>query len=346
MADLERFRPDDRRGIEQLYRRTLGVEASEKLRLRWDWEHRRNPHARADDGIWVAREGPTLVAACATLPVRVSLAGTETSGAWLYDPVVAAERQRQGLHEQLCRAIDRAHPVVLGARLGAASADALAHMRWADPVPVPCVVKPLSRRALRRPGWPVSINRLVSALTLPVVRIVARTRPLRESVDVVRRIDRGVTDLWTRVAPALPLAVRRDAAYLSWKFLEPPHVRYAVAVLRREDQVAGYAVYRHSREPQGKVTQIVDFLVAPDDERGLKTLLRWVDREARAEDSDKIRCHVLHAGFRRIFKRSGYFGVRPTLSLHARLHGTGAPDVTPETARGWHITAGDGDIDH
>jgi hypothetical protein len=32
----------------------------------------------------------------------------------------------------------------------------------------------------------------------------------------------------------------------------------------------------------------VDFLVDPDDEPGMKTLLRWVDA-ARAEDSDKVR---------------------------------------------------------
>lgn len=346
MADLDRFRPDDRRGIEQLYRRTVGLEAAEKLRLRWEWEHRRNPRSRTDPTIWVAREGPTLVGACAALPVCVSLAGTDMPGVWISDPVVAAERQRQGLHEQLLRTVERANPVVLGADLSAPSAEALIRLRWPEPVAVPCVVKPLSRRALRRPDWPVPINRLVSALTLPFVRVIARTRPLRESVDVVRRLDDGITSLWSRVAPSLGLAVRRDAAYLTWKFLEPPHIRYSLAVLRRGDAVDGYTVYRHVREPQGKVTQIVDFLVAPGDERGLKTLLRWVDREARAEDSDKIRCHVLHAGFRRIFRRSGYFSVRPTLSLHARLHGPGFPAVSSEAVRGWHVTAGDGEIDH
>ena len=35
-------------------------------------------------------------------------------------------------------------------------------------------------------------------------------------------------------------------------------------------------------EPRGRVTLLVDFLADPDDETGFKTLLRWVDREARA----------------------------------------------------------------
>ena len=44
MAEIERYTPDDRRGIEQIYRRTLGNEAADRLRLRWDWV-RRNPAA-------------------------------------------------------------------------------------------------------------------------------------------------------------------------------------------------------------------------------------------------------------------------------------------------------------
>jgi hypothetical protein len=75
MADIERFTPDDRRGIEQLHRRTLGNEAAERLRLHWDWA-RRNPAAGVEPPYWVVREGPTLIAASPLMPVRVSVLGT------------------------------------------------------------------------------------------------------------------------------------------------------------------------------------------------------------------------------------------------------------------------------
>jgi hypothetical protein len=208
------------------------------------------------------------------------------------------------------------------------------------------VVKPLSRRALRQPSWPTLVNRLVSAVTLPFVRVVARARPLREHVEVVRRFNRDIDQLWNRVAPRLDLAVRRDSAYLNWKFIEPPHVRYSVAILRRDEETHGYAVYRHRREPQGRVTQIVDFLVDPDDERGLKTLLRWIDREARAEDSDKIRCYVQHAKFRRVLRRSGYFVVKSDVLLNARVNAVQVPEDFYENVDGWHFTLGDGELDH
>src|SRR5260221_425032 len=83
---------------------------------------------------------------------------------------------------------------------------------------------------------------------------VARVKPMLGEVRLLRRFDRQFTDLWRRVGPKFDLAVRRDAEYLQWKFVTPPHVRYTIASLQREDGPAGYIVYRHAHEPRGRVT--------------------------------------------------------------------------------------------
>ena len=345
MADIDRYTPDDRHGIEQLYRRTLGTEAADRLRLRWDWS-RRNPASGIEPPYWVVREGPTLIAACPLMPVKVVVAGKEIGGTWIADPLVVAERQRQGLGGALLLAWDRGTGLALGAGLSEATRGRLDEMRWPKARPLPCLVKPLSRRALRRPAWPVALNRLVSALALPVVRVVSRARPLPEEMEVVRRFDASADRLWERLAGRFSLAVRRDARYLNWKYVEPPHVRYSVALLRRGDGVDGYVVYRHVREPQGRVTQIVDLLADPSDERGLKTLARWVDREARAADSDKIRCFATHASVRRVLRRSGYFVVKSSIDLTVKVNATNMPPEFYDETDGWHVTLGDGDLDH
>jgi hypothetical protein len=314
--------------------------------LKWDWARRNPANAGGLPPYWIVREGPTVIAASPLMPVRVSIRGLNAEGAWTGDPLVVAERQRQGLGESLLRNWDRHAGVALGANLSDGTRFLLEKIHWPSPVTVPCLVKPLSRRALRQPQWPLAINRLVSAVTLPFVRVVSLPRPLREEVEVVRRFERGLDALWERVSARLDLAVRRDAAYLNWKYIEPPHVRYAVAILRRDNEAHGYAVYRHMREPQGRVTQIVDFLADPDDERGLKTLLRWVEREARAEDSDKLRCYVQHARFRRVLRRSGYFVVKSQLQLNAKINAVEVPKDFYDEPDGWHFTWGDGDLDH
>ena len=160
--------------------------------------------------------------------------------------------------------------------------------------------------------------------------IVARTRPLRAEVRLIQRFDESFTQLWEQLAPKFDFAVRRDAAYLNWKFATAPHVRYTIAALVRDGKTAGYAVYRHVHEPRGRVTLLVDFLADPDDEAGIATLLHWIDREARQADSDKIRAFALHAGFRKALKRAGYFQVKSTMEFVIKINGV---DVTPDVLR-------------
>jgi hypothetical protein len=175
MPEIDRFRPNDRRGVETLYRRTHGPDAAEANRLRWDWQHRRNPNNRTGQpGIWVAREGPTVIGQYPTVPVRVSLKGLEVDGAWGTDANVAPERDRQGLDEALVRAWDRNAGAALVLGVSPTLRTLLDKLHWPDANVVPCVVKPLTRRAVRLPHWPLVLNRLLSALTLPVIRIVAR----------------------------------------------------------------------------------------------------------------------------------------------------------------------------
>jgi hypothetical protein len=116
-------------------------------------------------------------------------------------------------------------------------------------------------------------------------------------------------------------------------------------VLRRDNRNIGYAVYRHLYEPRGRVTLIVDFLADPDDEGALRTLLHWIDREARQADSDKIRVFAMHAGFRRVLRRSGYFQVKSTMEFVVKINDIDVDPSFYENTDTWHITLGDSDQD-
>ena len=346
MADVVRYRREDRRAVDALYRRVFGIDAAEASRLRWEWQYRRNPNNPGQEPeIWIAREGPAIVGQYATMPVRLLVRGSEVQGSWGMDVMVAPERQRQGLGEVLFRTWDRNVGASLGLGLSEASYRLFQKMRWPDVGPIPCFVKPLTRRALRRPGWPVAVNRIVSALTLPIVKIVARSRPLRAEVRLLQRFDDSFTELWESIASKFDLAVRRDAAYLNWKYASAPHVRYSIAALRRDDRNVGYAVYRHLHEPRGRVTLLVDFLTDPEDEEGFSALLGWVDREARRADSDKIRGFAMHPAFGRVLKRSGYFQVKSTMQFVAKVNALDVPPSFYEDTGNWHITLGDSDQD-
>jgi predicted N-acetyltransferase YhbS len=346
VADIDRYRPEDKRAVESLYRRVFGHDAAEASRLRWDWQYRRNPNNPGrEPEIWIAREGPAIVGQYATMPVKLSVRNQEVQASWGMDVMVAPERQRQGLGEVLFRTWDRNVGASLGLGLSDASYRLFQKLRWPDVGPVPCLVKPLTRRALRIPHWPVAINRLISWVALPLIRVVARSRPIRAEVRMMQRFDESFTELWDELSPKFELSVRRDAAYLNWKYVTAPHVRYSIAALRRENRNIGYAVYRHLHEPRGRVTLLVDFLADPDDDAALRTLLHWVDREARQADSDKIRTFAMHAGFRKVLRRSGYFQVKSTMEFVVKVNGVDVDPAFYQDTDRWHITLGDSDQD-
>jgi GNAT superfamily N-acetyltransferase len=346
MPEIDRYRQEDRRQVESLYRRVFGPDAADASRLRWDWQYRLNPNAPSDGPlIWLAREGATVIGQYATMPVRVAIGTREIDGSWGMDVMVAPERRRQGLGDALVRMWDQHTGASLGLGSSVAASGLFQKLAWPNLGPVPCLVKPLSRRALRQPTWPVGLNRLVSYLTLPWVRLVSRTRPLEGEVQPIRHFDERFTRLWNRVANQFGFTVRRDARYLNWKYIQAPHVRYSAAALVRDNEAAGYVVYRHTREPQGRVTLLVDFLADPNDAAGVLTLLRWIDREARAADSDKIRVFALHEGFRKLLRKSGYYPVKSALDFVAKVNAVDVPDDFYKDTDAWHVTLGDSDQD-
>lgn len=342
--NVDKFRPADRADVEALFRRVFGDAQADASAERWDWQYLRNPHAR-EPQIWIARDAGTLVGHYATMPVRLTVAGREVDASWGMDVMVAPERQRQGLGELLFRTWDRHTGAALGMGLSGGSHSLFRKLKWPDVGPVPCLVKPLSSRALFRPGRPRLVNGAVSL----VAGAAATLYRARGAVDPgVRRLDHfddRFTALWERLAARFDLAVRRDAPYLEWKYVEFPHVRYSLVALERDGRVDGYAVFRHAHEARGRVTMLVDFLADPDDPRALAALLGFVEGDARQAGSAKIRTFVMNAAFRRTMTTRGYFRVASSVQLVAKVNAVSVDPAFYATTERWHITFGDSDQD-
>jgi hypothetical protein len=93
------------------------------------------------------------------------------------------------------------------------------------------------------------------------------------------------------------------------------------------------------------VTALVDFLADPDDRDAIDALLGAVERDARTAGSDKIRAFVMHEAYRNAMRARGYFRVRSTIELVAKVNAVPVgPDFYARTGT-WHVTFGDSDQD-
>jgi predicted N-acetyltransferase YhbS len=340
---VDKYRPEDRSEIDAMFRRVFGAELAAASTARWDWQYRQNPHA-SEPQIWIARDQGTIVGQYATMPVRLSLNGRELDASWGMDVMVAPERQRQGLGELLFRTWDRHTGASLGMGLSISSHQLFRKLQWPDVGPVPCLIKPVSPRAFTRSGWPSFVNEIVMLAATAVVAVL-RSRSGHPDAKIVRDFDGRFTELWERVAPKFDLAVRRDAAYLQWKYLALPHIRYQIVALDRGATIGGYAVYRHLDEPRGRVTSLVDLLADPGDRTAIAELLGAVEDAARTAGSDKIRAFIMNEAFRKVMKAEGYFQVQSTIELVAKINAVAVtPDFYARTGA-WHVTFGDSDQD-
>ena len=348
MPEIDRYRPEDQRGVEALYRRVFGPDAAAASRLRWDWQYRRNPNnperraaalggARRPDDHRPLRDDARAARRCG---------GNEIDAAWGTDAMVAPERQRRGLGEELFRTWDRSVGASLGLGLSDSSSRLLKKLHLPDVPPMPCLVKPLTRRAVRAAALadgaePPRLGRDAADRARGGARAAAARR--RRADPPVRRVVHGALGAARR---SFELAVRRDAAYLNWKYIEPPHVRYS----RRGAQ---------ARRPRRRVRGLSPRAGAARPRDAARRLSRRHARRDRLQDAAAL-------GRRRGARRPG-----PTRSAATRrTWASGASCGTPGISRcghrwrwrsrstrstvppkfykdtdDWHITLGDSDQD-
>ncbi len=111
-------------------------------------------------------------------------------------------------------------------------------------------------------------------LTLETVRpLPVRTNRIRAflsrmTVEEVSEIDPSWTDFFYRVAPSYGCLIKRDAPYLSWRYMQRPDRKYLFLKVRRGQRMAGWSVFYREG------TKIVwgDALFAEGDVEAVKTV--------------------------------------------------------------------------
>jgi len=99
-----------------------------------------------------------------------------------------------------------------------------------------------------------SVRFLRSDRVLPVAYRIRRGRMTAGSrlsrwlrgyrLEVVSSVGDAYDALFERAASSYRFLIRRDAAYLRWRYLECPDVRYIIVAVRKRRHLAGWIVYR------------------------------------------------------------------------------------------------------
>ena len=243
--EMRPFRDGDEQAVLDTFNLVFGADNPDfqpRTLAEWNWQYRENP---AGMRLYVAMLGELCVAAYATQPNRVEA--------------------HEGRDLMFCQGID-----------------SMAH--------------PEHRRGLKRPGLFVDVAQRAydhfdedpivfgypnkqawrighSYLRYELVRwqsVLARelgglNPGIPDAVEEIERFGPEVDRLFQRCAKRWGAALRRDTAYLNWRFVDHPRRDYRIFVVRDAGELLGYAIFGHGDWPVPGVGMLVDFLVDADD---------------------------------------------------------------------------------
>lgn len=330
----------------RLYAQVFGDGLTESSRRRWQWQYLDNPQTGPDGPeIWVAREDRQLLGQYASMPVRLWWGGREVKSSWGMDVFLAEAARGRGLGARLFTTWSDHVEVALGLGLTPSSYGLFKKLCYDDVGPVPFQVKVLDAPALaRRKLGP--LGALVAPFLDAGLRLYRRGRRADTAgVDVHETADFGAEydELWERARAGYAMCVRRDQAYLRWKYLACPTRRYTVHEARQGGRLAGYAVSRHEDYRGVRLGWIVDVFTEAADQRARQALLGAVLGTFRTAGVERAQAFALFEPLRDDLRVFGFLGRRSPMQFCVKAKEPAEP-VFADVGR-WHVTFGDSDMD-
>ncbi len=334
--------------IFRLYGEVFGQGLTDRSRERWRWQYLRNP-ATPPEGpaIWVALEDGAVLGQYASMPVRLHWGGQEVDSSWGMDVFLRPEARGKGIGALLFKAWSDSVTVALGLGLTESSHGLFKKLRYEDVGPVPFFQKVLDAKAVAARKLGSLVGTALGSVAGAALDLALPERAHPEAGAVaVASIDGFSSEfdaLWERARDSYAMCVRRDRAYLDWKYRQPPHRRYALHAARRDGALVGYAVSRHEDYEGIRLGWLVDMFADANDHAAKDALVSAVLDAFRAAGVARVQAFSLNAAMAEDLKRRGFFEARSPMQFCVRAKGDSAT-LFAERNR-WHVVFGDSDMD-
>ena len=348
-VEVDRRSPGDAEELFRLYAEVFGHDLTEASRGRWRWQYLQNPETRPEGpDIWVARDGGGLLGQYASMPVRLWWGGREVRSSWGMDVFLRAQARGRGVGALLFDAWSGHVDVALGLGLTPSSYGLFKKLRYRDVGPVPFFRKVLdpaavARRRLGRPLGTLAAAPLRVALAILQRRSTRGVGAGRIEVRTIHGFGDEYDRLWERARRSYSMCVRRDAAYLRWKYADCPHRDYVLREARRQGELVGFAVSRHEDHRGLRLGWIVDAFASAEDHEARAALIGDALESFRAAGVARAQAFSLGAALAADLRAAGFLpGPSPMqFCVRARV----PSDGVFEDSGAWHVVFGDSDMD-
>lgn len=355
--DVRPYRPSDADSVRALLhtRPELDDADADRRADMFQWLAEHNPHAGKDATYFVAvdRETQEVLAYIGRMPLDAYWRGEPTRLYFGHDLYMHPDRRNQGASGffttmKLYGQVEKSPgPVGLlwtsplnlefQRRRGYTEVSSLRLVKVLDPIGkvLPGLPRPVADIGAQVARWSMSFAE----------RSLKRVRGAGVEVSRIRRFDERFDAFAERTARRLPLVVKRDAAYLNWKYIDRPNNRFESFAATVGGELRGFMTLLDGYDEKGEAERegfIVDYLLDPDETASLNALchhatLYFLERCA-------VRIHLMATERRLIEKfNQNLFLSRPVDPLMVINADRGPAGAQLDTLDGWQINCGDSD---
>ncbi len=275
---IRNYIPGDEDKIIEMFNEVFG---QRRDLAHWFWKYRDNPYGSYRISLAISEEG-TLGAHYAGYPVRVfssvpSGSPLETTAYQLGDKMTRKAYRSVGFGRSALIArtyarfkesyVDDTVPFCYGFAAHHSLRFGVSVLQYADIEPVP----------YRR----ISLDRLKKSVGSGLGRIFSPVKVREEG-----SMGTQWTDFFYSVAADYGCLVKRDAVYLSWRYLRRPDRKYLILSVRTKDKFTGWSVFFR----EGNKLIWGDALFKAGDPESVRALLGRVSAHKAARGADTIEC--------------------------------------------------------
>ena len=341
---VARRSPEDDAALFRLYEEVFGSARADASRHRWRWQYLENPGSPEGPAVWVAWDGPHPLGQMGTMPVALWWGGREVTASWGMDYFVKREAEGRGLGPLLARTWGGAVDVALAMGLTPPAHAVYGRLGFRDLGRIPLLQAVLDPLAVARRR----LGRLLGSVAGPLLGLVLRKGRARQAapgIDLrtVSQVGPEYDALWRKARASYAMCVRRDAAYVRWKYLQSPHRRYDLLEARRGDELAGFAVSREEECRGLRLGWIVDVFAEASDTEAKDALIGALVQRFRGSGVARAQAFSLNSALEADLRRHGFFAAESKALLCVKCS-VEPGQVFDEPGR-WHVVFGDGDMD-
>lgn len=212
------------------------------------WQFTDHPQADGDHRSLILDDGSRIAGFLGIIPARTKVGEHSRIAGWCANLVASPDVRNRGAGAVLLREAAKRFDLLITTGYNALSAPVLEALEWK-------LLPPLSRwiSVLRadRSGAPATIN------SLPVASS-------NFAIEPVGRFGASWDASWQGIRRHFACTTEREAAYLNWRFIDHPKIRYTVLSASDKEGFRGYGAVRIEDSPTLTGGRVVD-LVGEDD---------------------------------------------------------------------------------